>query len=134
MACHRRVEERLEMMGRAAAHLGDQREAALDAFAAAFRFMDTSGALHTADEEESLFPRLMPLLESGERDYLSGLEHDHPVAHGLYADLKAAVAQFADEPQAQARLSGLVERLARIYRRHIASENETLQAIARQRL
>lgn len=124
MACHRRIEERLETLERAAAHLEDRPEEALGAFRSAFAFLDTSGALHTADEEESLFPRLMAALERGERAYLAGLEHDHTEAHRIYTELKLSL----DRP-AQAR--HLVERLCALYRAHIASEDEVLQEYAR---
>jgi hemerythrin-like domain-containing protein len=123
LACHRRIEERLETLERAAAHLEDQREEALGAFHSAFAFLDSSGALHTADEEESLFPRLMAALEPGERSYLAGLEHDHTEAHRIYAELKASL----DRPS-QAR--HLVERLCALYRAHIASEDTVLQEYA----
>ena len=70
MACHRRIEERLEVMERAAAHLGDLRAEALAAFAPA--------------EEQGWIQNVR----------------------------------------------GLVERLSAHYRRHIASEDETLQNYA----
>ena len=124
LACHRRIEERLETLERAAAHLEDQSEAALDAFRSAFAFLDTSGTLHTADEEESLFPRLMAALEPGERSYVAGLEHDHAEAHRIYTELKVSL----DRP-AQAR--HLVERLCALYRAHIESEDSVLQEYAR---
>lgn len=130
MACHRRIEERLAGMERAAEHLEERREEALAAFARAFAFLDTSGALHTADEEESLFPRLTPLLERGERTYLAGLEHDHTEAHRMYAELKGLISSPEEAGEWAARVRGLVERLAAHYRRHIASEDETLQEYA----
>lgn len=130
MACHRRIEERLDVMERAAAHLDELREEAMKAFASAFAFLDTSGVLHTADEEESLFPRLRPLLEMGERTYLAGLEHDHTEAHRMYAELKELVAAPGEGEEWAAKVRGLVERLSAHYRRHIASEDETLQGYA----
>lgn len=130
MACHRRIEERLEVLERAAAHLEDARAEALAAFGSAFAFLDTSGALHTADEEESLFPRLRPLLEMGERTYLAGLEHDHTEAHRMYAELKGLVAAPCDDGEWVVKVRELVERLAAHYRRHISSEDETLQGYA----
>ena len=124
MACHRRIEDRLETLERAAAHLEDRTEEALGAFRSAFAFLDSSGALHTADEEESLFPRLLPALEPGERSYVAGLEHEHTEAHLIYTELKASL-----ERPAQAR--HLVERLCALYRAHIASEDSVLQEYAK---
>jgi hemerythrin-like domain-containing protein len=130
MACHRRIEQRLETMELAAKHLEDRRAEAREAFESAFRFMDSSGVLHTADEEESLFPRLRPKLEPGERTYLAGLEHDHTEAYRLYMELKSLVA--ADAPAE--RVKNLVERFAALYRGHIASEDDVLQRYAEQHL
>ena len=130
MACHRRIEERLDTMHRAAAQLEDNRAAALDAFRSAFEFLETSGALHTADEEESLFPRLRLLMEPGEHSYLASLEHDHAEAGRLYAELKASF----DQPDEIVKTRGLVERLTALYRQHIASEDDALQAYAMQLL
>ncbi len=134
LACHRRIEERLATLERAAAHLESHRDEALAAFASAFSFLDSSGVHHTADEEESIFPRLVPLLEPGERTYLASLEHDHTEAHRMYASLKARIAAPADSPEWRAEVSNLVERLVAHYRRHIASEDETLQAYAAEKL
>ncbi len=134
MACHRRIEERLDTMERAAAHLEDLREEALQAFSSAFQFMDTSGVLHTADEEESLFPRLRPLLEQGERTYLAGLEHDHTEAHRMYTSLKSLIASPEQTEEWRAQVRGVVERLTALYRRHIASEDDALQTYAEQHL
>jgi hemerythrin-like domain-containing protein len=134
LACHRRIEERLDTLERAAAHLHDRRDEALAAFHSAFAFLDTSGALHTADEEESLFPRLYPLLEMGERSYLAGLEHDHTEAHLMYTRLKSLIAAPGTGDAWLHQTRGLVENLAAHYRRHIASEDETLQSYAAERL
>lgn len=122
------------MLERAAEALEGAREAALGAFAAAFAFLDTSGVLHTADEEESLFPRLLPRMEMGERTYLAGLEHDHTEAHRMYSELKGLVAEPLETGEWAARVRGLVERLAAHYRRHIASEDEVLQGYGRELL
>jgi hemerythrin-like domain-containing protein len=130
MACHRRIEERLNTLQRAAEHLEDRPEEARAAFESAFHFLDTSGVMHTADEEESLFPRLRPLLEPGERTYLASLEHDHTEAHRLYTELKQRVRGTADPLLVQ----GVVERLVALYRSHIASEDDVLQAYALQLL
>lgn len=129
-ACHRRIEQHLETLERAAAALDTRRGEALAAFESAFHFLNTSGALHTADEEESLFPRLMPLLEIGERSYLAGLEHGHTEAHRMYSALKELVRAPQHDPAWTARVRDLAARLAAHYRLHIASEDESLQDYA----
>lgn len=127
MACHRRIEQRLAAMERAAAGFDTRREEAIEAFASAFRFLDSSGVLHTADEEESLFPRLSPLLGPEGQTYLADLERDHATAHALYQQLKAAL---ADANPTRGAVEPLAARLVSLYRRHIASEDDVLQTYA----
>ncbi|MBI1786280.1 MAG: hemerythrin domain-containing protein [Acidobacteria bacterium] len=135
VACHRRIEERLGTLERAADALESQREDALEAIAACFRFLDTNGILHTADEEESVFPRLRPRLNPEESGYLESLEEQHREAEQLYTELKDTVARYrAGEAAAGTRLRALVERFCRLYRTHIASEDQTLIDLGRQRL
>ena len=61
-ACHRRIEQRLETLVNAAGHIPTNRTSALGAVKSSLHFLDTSGVLHTEDEELSLFPRLRPKL------------------------------------------------------------------------
>ncbi|WP_321472900.1 hemerythrin domain-containing protein [uncultured Paludibaculum sp.] len=129
-ACHRRIEERLDTMERAAARLETHRDRALEAFESAFHFMDTSGVMHTEDEELSVFPRLRPLMEPGELSYLAGLEHEHTEAHRLYTELKDIYSAPGDVSQ----IKSVVSRLATLYRAHIQSEDKTLQGYAAQHL
>lgn len=130
MACHRRIEERLDTLERIVAHAAEQPEQAREAFASVIRFMDISGELHTADEEESVFPRLLPRLEQGEKSFIAGLEHDHTTAHRLYVELK----QLGAEGAFDQRFAGVVSQFVALYRAHIAKEDEILTAIAREKL
>jgi hemerythrin-like domain-containing protein len=129
-ACHRRIEDRLETLERAgewlASEEGAKKAEARDAIASALRFLDSSGAMHTADEESSLFPRLLPKLESGEREYVEGLERQHHEIDEAYVELKAAAANSEAE-----RYRPAAARVARLYREHIASEDQVLTAVAR---
>jgi hypothetical protein len=72
-ACHRRIEHRLDVLQRASDLLAERAEEALQAISNSLRFMDTSGLLHTVDEEESLFPRLRQAMSVSEMEYLEGL-------------------------------------------------------------
>jgi iron-sulfur cluster repair protein YtfE (RIC family) len=77
MACHRRIEQRLETLVAAADHLTGNRQAALDAIEKSITFLDANGNMHTRDEELSLFPRLRPKLSAEEREYIDSLERQH---------------------------------------------------------
>jgi hemerythrin-like domain-containing protein len=131
MACHRRIERRLAAMERAAAALGANRAEALAALEAALGLLDTSGALHTEDEEESVFPRLRAHMEKGELTFLAGLEHDHAEAGMIHCRLQELVSRARDGKEDDSALRGAVEELAGLYRRHIEAEDATLIAYAR---
>jgi hemerythrin-like domain-containing protein len=129
-ACHRRIEERLDTLERIAAHIDTNREEAVAALGRVFAFLDSSGALHTADEEESVFPRLTPRLERAEMSFVAGLEHDHTTAHQLYTELK----RHAAEGDYETQFRGVIERLVAHYRKHIAKEDEVLDSLCREKL
>ncbi|GIU75662.1 MAG: hypothetical protein KatS3mg004_2749 [Bryobacteraceae bacterium] len=133
-ACHRRIEQRIDAIERAAAAPADRPEEALAALASAMAFLDTSGALHTEDEEESVFPRLRQSLERGEWTFLAGLEHDHVEADRLAARLREGVERARRGEPAWPELRALAEQFVALYRRHIAREDETLIPMVRRQL
>jgi hemerythrin-like domain-containing protein len=131
-ACHRRIEHRLDVLQRAADLLPDRAEEALQAISNSLRFMDISGVLHTVDEEESLFPRLRQAMTPGEIAYLAELESQHREADSLYAALKEVVARLRSD-HSEADITAyreVVSRLRAVYLAHIASEDQTLIALA----
>jgi hemerythrin-like domain-containing protein len=129
VACHGRIEERLQALERAGECLESRRAEALETIRSCFRYFDTSGVLHTADEEESVFPRLRGKLTPAELAEIEMLEMQHRDADQLYADLKRAVAR-ADV----AAYRSTAGRFAAFYRAHIAFENRELIRVARREL
>jgi hemerythrin-like domain-containing protein len=133
MACHRRIEDRLETLARAGGHLRDRREEALAAITNSLAFFDVNVARHNADEEESFFPRLRERVPEGELKLLGRLEQDHVVAAGLLRTLKqildAARTRDVDETTEAAFLAAVAE-LTELFRDHIAAEDEHLIALA----
>ena len=138
MACHRRIENRLETLERAEAHLTVDRDAALEAIRKSIAFLDTSGVLHTRDEEESVFPRLRPRMTIAESQYLTTLEEQHHAIEEIYAELKQtveAMSAAATIPGAlRSAYAALVAKMAKMYRLHIDSEDEILMLLARNAL
>jgi hemerythrin-like domain-containing protein len=132
-ACHRRIENRLEVLERAGQHLEDRFEESLLAIFNSLRFMDTSGVRHTVDEEESLFPRLRNCLSQEQIQYLDQLESQHRAVDAVYDSLKEVVAQLQREANPERILAyrELVGKLTAAYRAHIASEDSTLMEMAR---
>src|SRR5215469_12168280 len=88
VACHARIEERLAILERAGEYLDAKPEEAQQALESVFRYFETSGVMHTADEEESVFPRLAGRLNEEEREYVAALEEQHREAEELYARLQ----------------------------------------------
>jgi hemerythrin-like domain-containing protein len=131
-ACHRRIEERLQTLERVGPHLLDRSAEALTAIQAVFWFFDSSGATHTADEEESFFPRLAVHLTPEEQQFLNDLELEHAQAEAIYDALKTHVAQLTNPPTPVevTRYNDLAAELCTLYRRHIKSEDARFPAIA----
>jgi len=138
MACHRRIEQRLDTLTRAATHLESDRESALAAIAKSLEFLDSSGILHTEDEEESVFPRLRAKVSAREIAYLDSLEEEHERAESILARLK----RFVERAERENPISGelieeyraCAEELRSLYGRHIRSEDEVLMVMAKQSL
>jgi hemerythrin-like domain-containing protein len=133
-ACHRRIEDRLATLGRAADHWRHSPGEALEAIRKSLQFLDSNGALHTLDEEESLFPRLRPRLTVEEEAHLDRLEQQHHEVESVLTELKGVVAELAASPLSatplEPRYRELVTRLADLYRPHIQFEDEVLMRLA----
>jgi len=137
VACHRRIDEKLCVLERASAHMEDRTDEALRACHSAFAFLDSSGMIHTEDEEESVFPRIRPHANSEELAYLDSLELQHREVESCLARLKGLTRELESDTSVtptRAAFARTVTELARLYRAHIASENEVLTAIGRARL
>jgi len=88
--CHRRIEMFLKSLQQVAEIIDRPlTEEARSALESALRYFRESAPKHTADEEESLFPRLRqshdPKMEAALQT-LNGLESDHREAEALHAD------------------------------------------------
>lgn len=136
MACHRRIEQRLETLINAATHFHDDPQAALTAIGNSFKFLETSGTTHTQDEEASLFPRLRPKLAPSEIAFLDSLETEHVEADSIYAELKQLSLPLSGAPSADSihRYRACAEKLRSLYRDHIRAEDEILSAMAKRSL
>lgn len=134
LACHRRIEDRLATLERIGDRIEHEREACLDALRRCNSFFATNGVWHSADEEESVFPRLLPHLDYGERSFLAQLAAQHDEAEGLHERLNALAANPSGGPAWAARLRSVISRLVRLYRDHIAVEDEVLIRLGRTHL
>lgn len=136
-ACHRRIEKRLSTLERAGSSLDAHRDQALAAIQESLRFFSTAGVLHTEDEEQSLFPRLLPRLSESERQIVAALETEHQAAQALHAELDSLVARLQSEPLTPSvveQFRNCVSRLSTLYQRHIALEDSTVAELSRNHL
>jgi hemerythrin-like domain-containing protein len=126
-ACHHDFLDRLTILEYAAAQLNSQPAEARLALQSAFRLFEIAGALHTRDEEISLFPRLDARVSPDERAYLMRLQVQHREAEAVY-ELLHDVPNPGDD---LTEFRAVVRRFCQIYRAHVQSENEQLFAMAR---
>jgi len=130
--CHRRIEMFLASLERIALAadrpLNSESRQALEA---ALRYFREAAPKHTADEEESLFPRLRqmkhPELEAAIRR-LDPLEQDHRRADALHADIdrlgRACLERGFLLAEESRRFREAILALIEIYKEHIRIEDE----------
>ena len=109
-----------------------------DAMEVALRYFDEAEPKHTADEEQSLFPRLRASRHPRVPEALTlvdGLAHDHEVARAHHARVGILAHRWlADGRLPTDAATELVERLdalAALYRTHIPVEDGELIPLAR---
>lgn len=128
--CHRRIENFLAALlklarQRSGAELDPRERASLEN---ALEYFRNSGPKHTADEEESLFPRMRACGgASGALAAIEALESDHDTADKAHAEVDALgrkwlAAGVLSETDA-ARMLELLESLSNLYARHIEIED-----------
>jgi hemerythrin-like domain-containing protein len=136
--CHRRIETFLAMLEAVAATIdGRPTENAGRALASALQYFDQAAPKHTADEEESLFPRLRqargPEVESAFAR-LDNLENEHRRASALHDAVKRMGEQYLSggnlSPAEVRKFRESVASLASMYKQHIAVEDELIFPLA----
>jgi hemerythrin-like domain-containing protein len=129
--CHRRIERFLNALltvatGAKGNPLSNGRQTALET---ALRYFREAAPKHTADEEESLFPRLCRLDRPDLQPLvtrIASLQQDHECAEGSHREVdRLGQLWLADgrlSPQNAERLATVLNELTELYRRHIALE------------
>ena len=131
MAWHRRIEEPLAVLARAVSHFRDDRQQALSAIGKSMSFLESSGALHMLDEEDTWFALLWPHISIDEASCLELLERQHDELESVFAKLKEIVAHLPEAPGQEAEYGRLAEELTGLYRSHIQTEDEVLTRLSR---
>ncbi len=130
--CHRRIEMFLNVLVRVAEQARGEalNEEHRTALATALRYFREAAPKHTADEEESLFPRLRRSENADVRALMAridSLENDHICADRIHAEVDRLASLWLKDgtlPADQsARLVELLLQLRDLYGRHIATED-----------
>jgi hemerythrin-like domain-containing protein len=136
--CHRRIEMFMGSLEAIAKVIGtapsDETRQALET---ALRYFREAAPKHTADEEESLFPRLrtlrLPEIETAFSN-LEELEDEHRWAEPLHAQVESLGLEYLSQgrlsPAQVEAFRSAVTQLSAMYQRHIAVEDGTLFPVA----
>lgn len=137
--CHRRVESFLRALILVAeqAHGNELDSRQREALETALRYFREAAPKHTADEEESLFPRMREADNSTATEVLEkikALEADHQVAHGGHELVEKLGQKWLSSsrlsPDETTRLCDTLHALQAIYERHIAIEDNEIFPVA----
>jgi hemerythrin-like domain-containing protein len=126
--CHRKIKRSLHVLW-VIADRAAGRELAAEETAVARSAIDcvrVNGTLHTADEEQSLFPRLRAQTITGDSEELGLLEDNRCQADPLHALVETLYSTWisagALRPENQLRLQSCTETLKRLFEQHIEIE------------
>ena len=130
--CHRRIERFLNIIWIVSDHaagraLTDEETSAVQA---ALHYFRTGGQRHTADEEESLFPRLREVWGCEASEQLGGLESDHLQVSSLHAEVEALYTKWIGAGllnlEDEQRLLCATTQLKSLYEGHIQLEEQSV--------
>ena len=130
--CHRRIERFLAILCDVAtrAHARSLNDEEAAAFRAALSYFREGGRRHTADEEESLFPRIRSVAPAGTLDPLNHLEREHREADQLHDDIDRLYSEWlsagALDTADQQSMLEKTQRLRALYSEHIHTEEATV--------
>lgn len=137
--CHRRIEMFVASL-EAVAKTIDQplnNEETARGLSAALRYFHEAAPKHTADEEESLFPRLREIHNADVQDalaHLGELEKDHRWATAVHAEVERLGQQYLStarlSPDEVDKFRASISRLASMYKDHIRMEDSVIFPVA----
>jgi hemerythrin-like domain-containing protein len=136
--CHRRIEMFLGTLERVASVIDRPlTEETRPALESALRYFREAAPKHTADEEESLFPRLrqihLPEVE-GAIERLELLEHDHILAGSLHAEVEELGRRYLATGRLEAAgveaFRKAIASLVSMYKQHINIEDNLVFPLA----
>lgn len=126
--CHRRIERFLHILCVVADRATNRtlNEEEKTAVQSALNYFRVGGLRHTADEEESLFPRLRVKLSAANSEDLDRLESDHRCANDLHAAVDSLYSKWIEagrlNSEEEQRLHASSLQLKNLYEEHIQIE------------
>jgi hemerythrin-like domain-containing protein len=143
MDCHRRIEHFLGVLQKCAQRYADQPldDEGREALETALNYFHSAAPRHTADEEQSLFPRMREVNDPRVKQTMAAidrLEADHRKVEAAHARLDALGRQWLNEDalgdHAFADFRDLLDDVATAYGEHIPIEDENVFVLAKQLL
>jgi hemerythrin-like domain-containing protein len=140
MDCHRRIERFLDVLQKVVERYAHQPLDALgyEALQTALNYFQSAAPRHTADEEQSLFPRLRVLDDPQIRQAMAvvdQLESDHRRAEAAHAQLDVLGRRWLEDGELAEGLFGefcsVLDDLSAGYRRHIPIEDGSVFVLAK---
>ncbi|MCC6422559.1 MAG: hemerythrin domain-containing protein [Phycisphaerales bacterium] len=137
--CHRRIENFLGVLIRVADIGSDQplTTQQREALIVALRYFGSAAPRHTADEEESLFPRMRQLDDPRVQEAmakLDALEADHQKADVAHKEVDVIGRKWLDQGTISTpelvRMKELLQMLLELYQRHIQVEDQEIFPLA----
>lgn len=137
--CHRRIEHFLDVLRQVEIQFGEGKltDDARRALAASIDYFAKFAPHHTADEEQSLFPRMRRSDNPDARAVMADLdclEHDHRRCEACHALVDCEVRNWLETSRLQngqrKRLRAALDELAGIYAAHIQLEEQRVFAVA----
>jgi hemerythrin-like domain-containing protein len=130
--CHRRIERFLHVLCVVADRARNRTltDEEVTAVQSALQYFRVGGQRHTADEEESLFPRLRVSSATDTLAELRRLESDHRQANELHSMVDTSYSEWIAaghlSPEDERRLQSGTEQLKHLYEEHIQIEEKTV--------
>lgn len=137
--CHRRIEHFLEVLREAERRFGESEldEEGRHALEASLNYFANFAPRHTADEEQSLFPRMRSSGDPDAREVMADLEcleNDHRGCEALHSLVDRVVRSWLetgrlDDAQRE-RLRAALDELEKAYAAHIQLEEDEVFVVA----
>jgi iron-sulfur cluster repair protein YtfE (RIC family) len=130
LGCHQRIRQFAELAARVASHEPASDADVADAARRVHRYHSIALPLHQADEEQSIAPRLEPLVAPEIRQAISGMRREHLELDETLATLLPLWQQLAAEPAMRRELAGrmapAVTRMQELWAHHLSVEEDLI--------